>query len=242
MFLLATFSDTLGELISGHWVKILFLLIGAALSLVWKYYWDRRLWKKRQGVETLHLSSNTIQYRKTEETRTTEDGETETEQITLPWLFLDCIFEDNLANKVSNRYVRQLIRRAISKTTIEQPFMHFGDTDDDHWFVMNMLRMGIAEIKGGDSLEKLSGTALAPVRDVRCVFAVTYERWVGMRQGKIRIMLARESDVVEDKFSQDFQFQDPHHVDRPKTMIQMTLDYNDAQKYTMMLRIPIRNT
>jgi hypothetical protein len=245
-------SETLGNLITDHWAKVVFLLIGALLSLLWKYFLDRRAWKNRQGIETLHLSSNTIEYRKTEtqpqaqsiaETKVPDSNDAQsatTKPENQPWLILDCVFEDDLNNKVSNRYVRQLIKRAITKTTVDQPFLRFGSSEDDHWFVMNMLRMGIAEIKGGDSLEKLATSPAVPIADVKSVFAVPYERWPGMRQGKIRIMLAREDDIADDKFSQDFQFEDPHHVDRPKTMRQMTADYNGPRKYTMELRLPVR--
>jgi len=242
IFPLADLTENLGQLISDHWAKVVFLLIGAGLSLAWKYFWDRRQWRKRQGVETLHLSINSIQVRDSQVTRSNDQGVEVTESIKQPWLFLDCIYEDNLSNRVSNRYVRQLIRRAVSRTTAQQPFLHFGESADDHWYVMNMLRMSIAEIKGGDSLEKLGDSSRFHVIDVQCVFAATYERWPGMRQGKIRLMLARESDITQDRFRQTFQFEDPHHIERPKTLTRMSEDYNGDQKYTMMVRIPIRET
>lgn len=133
---------------------------------------------------------------------------------------------------------RRLIRRAAKKTTESQPFLVFPS--HDRWYVLNLIRLAIAEpFRIGTAAKLVPETKVA---EVECVFALTYERYKGMRQGKIRVMLIPRA-VLDDpsSFDRPLRLEAESHRDRITTLKAMQRDWlkgKDAQ-FCMNVRLNV---
>lgn len=155
---------------------------------------------------------------------------------------LDVLAEDQLKDEVSHPIARQIIRRAAGKTTIDQPFLLFPEVDC--WYVLNNIRLAIAEFCRAGAVAKMAPAAR--VQTIDCVFALTFERYLGIKQGKIRVMIVPKS-LLEDPlaFSGDIRFESPSHIDRISTLQKMQKDYLQGKgggkwKYCMDVRLSIQ--
>jgi hypothetical protein len=199
------------ELANDHWLKLVAWGGALAFSSFWAFFWAWRSWRTRQDMDVIHVSQNTIVSR-----RTGTDGAEEL------WLILDVHFEDPLDQVVSHPMPRRLIRRAAKKTTENQPFLVF--TPHDRWYVLNLIRLAIAEpFKVGTAAKMVPG---ANVAEVECVFALTYERYKGIRQGKVRVMLIPRA-ILDDPvaFDRPLRLEAESHRDRITTLKAMQRDW-----------------
>lgn len=199
------------ELAQDHWARALGWAAAFLFSTVWASLLAWRSWRNRQDMDVIHISQNTIARRPTG-----PKGEHES------WLVLDVHFEDPLEHVISHPIPRRLIRRAAKKTTEQQPFLLFPA--DDRWYVLNLVRLAIAEpFKVGAAAKMIPG---ARVEEVECVFAITFERYPGMRQGKIRVMLVPKTLLEKaDSFTGPLRLEADSHRDRVKTLKAMQADY-----------------
>lgn len=215
------------EFIQEHWLKAVLALALTALSGWWAAFWAWRKWRLRQDADVLHISQNTIEMRPTGENQTPE-----------AWLVLDVISEDQLEKVISHPVPCKLIKNAATKTTVNQPFLVFPESD--RWYVLNIIRLAIAEpFAIGTAAKMLPG---ARVGTIECIFALTYERYSAMRQGKLRVMLIAKSLLDNPKtFDRPFRFESAPHSDRLETLKKMQSDYlkgADA-RYCMNVRLNI---
>lgn len=213
---------------SEHWVKALSAGTAMAATSLWGFYWARRSWLRRHDLNVLHFSLNTFQSRPTG-----PEGAAE------PWLILDVLQEDELAEVVTHPVPRRLIKQAARKTTVTQPFLWLAETD--RWYVLNILRLAIAETCRTATLAKLS--AQAKVDEVPCVFAATFERYSGMRQAKLRVMIVPRT-LLEDPQAlhrANIRFESETHRHRLTTLRRMQEDFRSgAPKYCMDVRLSVR--
>ena len=220
-----TILERTSELAQDHWLKLAGWIAAIAFSSLWAFFWAWRSWRTRQDMDVIHVSQNTIVPRKT--------GPTGEEEL---WLILDVHFEDPLEQVVSHPIPRRLIRRAAKKTTENQPFLVFPP--DDRWYVLNLIRLAIAEpFKFGTAAKMVAG---ANVAEVECVFALTFERYKGIRQGKLRVMLIPRA-ILDDRtaFDRPMRFEAESHRDRITTLKAMQRDWlkgKDSQ-YCMNVRL-----
>ncbi|HVX60015.1 MAG TPA: hypothetical protein VHC19_05435 [Pirellulales bacterium] len=215
------------ELARDHWAKALGWAAAFLFSTVWASLLARRSWRNRQDLDVIHVSQNTIARRPTG-----PKGEPES------WLVLDVHFEDPLEQVISHPIPRRLIRRAAKRTTEKQPFLLFPA--DDRWYVLNLVRLAIAEpFKVGAAAKMIPG---ARVEEVPCVFAITFERYPGMRQGKIRVMLVPKT-LLEDpnSLTGPLRLEAESHRDRVKTLLAMQEDYAKGAeaKFCMDVRLSV---
>lgn len=217
------------ELVHDHWLKVAAWGAALAFSSLWAFFWTWRAWRSRQDMDVIHVSQNTIVPRPTG-----ANGAEET------WLILDVHFEDPMEQVVSHPMPRRLIRRAAKKTSEKQPFLLFPT--HDRWYVLNLIRLAIAEpFKMGTAAKMAPG---AKVAEVKCVFALTYERYKGMRQGKIRVMLVPQA-VLDDptSFERPLRLEAESHRDRITTLKAMQQDWlkgKDSQFcMTVRLNVPL---
>ncbi|MFO1020429.1 MAG: hypothetical protein U0903_07005 [Planctomycetales bacterium] len=199
------------EFIEEHWIKAVIAIALTALSGWWAAFWAWRKWRLRQDADVLHISQNTIEMRPTGENQALE-----------PWLVLDVISEDQLEKVISHPVPCQLIKKAALKTTVDQPFLIFPEAD--RWYVLNIVRLAIAEPFAIGTAAKMLPSA--KVGTIDCIFALTYERYSAMRQGKLRVMLIAKSLLENPKtFDRPFRFESPQHSDRLTTLQKMQADY-----------------
>lgn len=220
-------DDRLFELVKEHWSKPVGWMLIVLFTSFWGWFIARRRWKARQDYNVVHFAQNTVQLRPTGENNAME-----------PWLILDGN-EDPLDKIVTHPIAAKLIRKAAKKTTEFQPFLRFDP--DDRWYVLNHILLAIAEDAKAATRAKLSTKAV--VDEVPCVFALTYERYPRMRQGKIRIMLIRQSVFDHpEEMDHDFRFEAPSHSDRVKTLRLMREDYRkgDQAEFCMGVRINVQ--
>lgn len=215
------------ELVKDHWLKAVVALALTMLSGAWTFFWAWRKWRSRYDMDVLHISQNSIEMRPTG-----KDGASE------PWLILDVHSENQLSDDITHPIPRRLIKQAASRTTESQPFLKFSDAD--RWHVLNIVRLAIAEpFKIGTAAKMLPD---AKVGVVDAVFAMTYERYTNMRQGKIRVMIAPKK-LLDDPnaFKREFRFSSPQHIDRVTTLKKMQEDYLKGEKseFCMDVRLNI---
>jgi hypothetical protein len=219
--------DRATELANDHWLKVVGWGAALAFSSLWAFFWAWRGWRSRQDMDVIHVSQNTMVSRRT--------GANGAEEL---WLILDVHFEDPLADVISHPMPRRLIRRAAKKTTESQPFLVFPT--HDRWYVLNLVRLAIAEpFKVGTAAKMVPD---AKVAEVECVFALTYERYKGIRQGKIRVMLIPRM-VLDDptSFERPLRLEAESHRDRITTLKAMQRDWlksNDSQ-FCMNVRLNV---
>ena len=215
------------ELVHDHWTKALGWAAALLFSTIWAFFLAWRSWRNRQDLGVIHVSQNTIAQRPTGPKGAAES-----------WLVLDVHFEDPLEQVISHPIPRRLIRRAAKKTTEKQPLLLFPPAD--RWYVLNLIRLAIAEPFKVGAAAKMATNA--HVEEVECVFALTFERYAKMRQGKIRVMLVPKS-LLDDpnSFRQPLRLEAESHRDRIATLLAMQTDFckgNDSQ-YCMNVRLSI---
>jgi hypothetical protein len=215
------------DLAHDHWLKAAGWIAALAFSSLWAFFWAWRSWRNRQDMDVIHVSQNTIVARMT--------GENGSEE---PWLILDVHFEDPLEQVISHPMPRRLIRRAAKKTTETQPFLLFPSVD--RWYVLNLVRLAIAEpFKVGTAAKMVPD---AKVAEVECIFALTYERYKGIRQGKIRVMLVPRA-LLDDPaaFDRPLRLEAESHRDRITTLKAMQRDWlkGDNSEFCMNVRLNV---
>jgi hypothetical protein len=196
-------------------------------ALGWFLAW--RAWRKRQDLGVIHFSQNTL-----EERPTGPDGQMER------WLILDVYSENPLEEEISHYAPRRLIQKAAKRTTVQQPFLHFPK--EDRWYVLNLIRLAIAEpFRTGTAAKLVEGAKVVPVE---CIFAVTFERYATMRQGKIRVMIVKRSDLDNPKaFDEPLRLESTFHRDRITTLRRMQTDYAKGEanwEYCLNVRINVQ--
>ncbi|HVA51663.1 MAG TPA: hypothetical protein VNH11_35310 [Pirellulales bacterium] len=215
------------ELTHDHWLKVVASGAALAFSSLWAFFWTWRSWRSRQDMDVIHVSQNTIVVRRT--------GADDTEEF---WLILDVHFEDPLEQVISHPMPRRLIRRAAKKTTENQPFLVFPS--EDRWYVLNLVRLAIAEpFKVGTAAKMVPD---ARVAEVECVFALTFERYKGIRQRKIRVMLVPRA-VLDNPtvFERPMRLEAESHRDRITTLKAMQRDWlrGEESQFCMNVRLNV---
>ena len=221
-------ADNLPALIQEHWLKVVGALALTLLTSCWGIVKAWRAWSSRNDYDIMHISQNTFEERPTGNNDALEQ-----------WLILDVHSENQLCDDIEHPIPRWLIKRAAKKTTEDNVLLAFSEKD--RWYVLNTVRMKIAEQFLQGTAAKL--TKQATVEVVECVFALTYERYPDMRSGKIRVMIVKK-DVLEDEtfFDQDFRFESVSHCDRITTLRAMQKDFlrGDLAKHCMTVRMNIQ--
>ncbi|MCE9605106.1 MAG: hypothetical protein K8U03_09430 [Planctomycetia bacterium] len=210
-----------------HGLKALSAFVVFIATSGWGLFWAWRSWRSRSDLDVFHLSQNGFRNRPTG-----PDGSPE------PWLILDVIFEDLLTEIVSHPMPRRLIRAAAKQTTESRPFLKFDEAD--RWYVLNIIRLAIAETCAVSTLAKMS--TQSRVDEIECLFALTYERYPGMRQGKIRAMLVPKALLDDDKalYRDNIRFESDTHVHRVTTLRKMQDDYRSGKpEYCMDVRLNV---
>jgi hypothetical protein len=217
------------EFVQEHWLKALGALALTVASSLFGAFWAWRSWRTREDMDVIHYSQNTIETRPTG-----PDGSAER------WLILDVYAENPLHEEISHPVPRRLIQRAAAKTTPKQPFLLLPK--HDRWYVLNLIRLAIAEQFRLGTAAKFATSAKVEV--VECVFALTFERYANMPQGKIRVMIAKQKDMENpDAFAGNFRFESATHSDRITTLQCMQEDYRSGRenwKYCETVRVNIQ--
>jgi len=215
------------EFARDHGVKAVFTFALFLLTSGWALFRAWRSWRGHHDLDVFHLSQNGFRLKPTG-----PDGAME------PWLMLDVIFENALDEVVSHPMPRRLIRKAAKQTTLHQPFLKFEP--EDRWYVLNLIRLAIAETCAPATIAKMS--TQARVDEVDCLFALTYERYPGMRQGKIRAMLIPRELLDDDKalYRENIRFEAKSHSDRITTLRKMQDDYRSGTpEFCMDVRVNV---
>ncbi len=220
----------ISEFVHDHWLKALGAVLASFASSIWGAWWGWRKWKTRQDTGVIHYSQNSLVVER--------HG---VSNIVEKILVLDVYAENQLNQDISHPVARRLIRRAAAKTTEDQPFLLFPK--DDRWYVLNIVRLSIAEQFRSGTAAKLAKSAKVEVVD--CVFALTYERYPGMRQGKIRVMIVRHDVLVDPaSFEGTVKVESPSHADRIRTLRKMQNDYLSGMggewQYCLTVRLNIQ--
>lgn len=213
-------ADLLGqasEFINSNWLKLLGTVLAGASGGVYMWCRNIREWKSRQFYGVFNVSFDTIHNGK---------------------LMTTALLEDKLEQAFSSLpSVVSIIKNAAKKTTIEDPFLRFSDKDK--WHVGSQILVAIAETNRPTSWNFVAERPFS--NQVDCYFAATYERFAGMKSGKIRVIVAPkwllESDALDGK-STKLRTEYVHHADRIKTLRMMREDTRkEVPDFTRKIRI-----
>lgn len=206
-------QNGLPEFISNHWLKVLGSIAAAIFGTVIIYLRNYREWTSRQFYGTFNISFDTIRNN---------------------YLLTTAILEDNIDSALSNvPHAVKIIQGAAKKTTEENPFLILPEEDRHH--IMSQIRASIAETNQSFSW---GGAQKRPrCHQVGCYFALTYERFEGMKTGKIRVIVVPE--WVFDKLeAPELKTEYVHHKDRIETLKKIRDDvYSGDPQFSRMIRI-----
>jgi hypothetical protein len=201
---------------------------GAVASLSFKYLWDRHLFRSRNGYNIVNASLSTLQAVEDKD----GDGETAMQ------LEIDVLFESQLQTLLDNKYAIKVVTTAARKAKRSgKPLLNFGK---DHWFILNGFLCELSEKYSQGFLTK--GLASPVKTEVSFVFALTYESWPNMRQGKVRLIMAPENQLKPELFKKKWNFKSSSHADRKETLSQICDDWHGSKTFCRAIRLPILHT
>lgn len=226
-FELSEFFWRMNEAFSEHWPVVVLWLLFVIVPLVVQSMLIRRAWRSHHHDDIIHISQNSVEMRKTGKENADE-----------PWLILDVHGEFPLEAILHHPVPQKIVRAAAKKTMQNQPLIGFAP--EDRWHILNMVRNGIATpflIGTARKMIPMAGKTVV----VPCVFALTYERYPGMRHGKIRAILVSQELLMSDLLNQPLRVEDDTHRDRITTLHLMRADYakGNAAEYCMEVRLNI---
>ena len=169
--------DFFGRALKEHWVRVVIPLAAAGLGVWWGRRQARKQWKKKQFLDRLNISLNTL-----------HEGK----------LLIRTIFESDLEEVFRNRVAVRTVLDAAKKTTPADPILPIRKADC--WFLLNSVLNTVAQKFAEGTLRRDAGLSVKPVAYVICL---TCEAAGELRTRKVRAMLAQEGTLR--KFAQEYR-------------------------------------
>jgi hypothetical protein len=179
-----------------NWIKF---AVAGTFALVGWYLGFRkaqRLWSRREFLDRLNVSLNSIQ-----------DGR----------LVLRTLMEKRCEEIFLNQAACRAVITASQKTTSDDPLLKLPESD--YWYFLNAILNEISEKFATGAVRKDLG---APVTCAQYVMCLTCEIAPTIRQKKIRVMVVRK-DLLENLPEEAPAFDSPNHSTRWKTLQQMAV-------------------
>ncbi|MEX0717889.1 MAG: hypothetical protein WD066_14945 [Planctomycetaceae bacterium] len=206
----------LGDLVTEHWLKLIWIPIAAVAGWFLKRWKDGRAWRKRHFLQRVNCSLNLL------------DGDT---------LRIRTFFEMPLRDiLLGNETAMRRVLAAAQRTSKENPFLALPEAES--WHVLNAV---LNEISERCALGTLAADMGLPVRRAPYVFGLTCERDDDVKVRKLRIMLVR-SELIErirGKKAAAAKFESPSHHVRWRTLQTMATHRDRLQLMPIELALPL---
>jgi hypothetical protein len=183
--------DDVGAALKDHGVKIALSVGGVAAGALWGRWRARRKWARREFLDRLNVSLNTL-----------ENG----------WLRLRTLLEKDAQEVFLNQTAVRMVQEAAGRCTEADPILDLPA--DDAWFVLNGVLNEISEKFADGLLRRDMGL---PVTGCRYLMCLTFEVAGSVRTRKVRAMLVRK-DVLEALPAECPKLESPNHVTRWSTL------------------------
>jgi hypothetical protein len=200
------------ELVREHLLKALVGPLLVAVTGLWTWWLARRQMRLRAFLSRVNASLNIL-----EPLAESQNGATH--RLKLRTLFEMDVNEILLGNKAAVR----MTLNAARQTSRDQPFLTFGDADDE-WLILNAVLNEVSERFAAGLIAQESGV---PTRKRTFLFGLTCEKDGGVRIQKLRIMLVSESTLrLVHEWArrpapanlQEPLYESPHHAIRWHTL------------------------
>ncbi len=183
--------DDVGTALKDHGAKILLSVAGLAAGALWGRWRARRKWARREFLDRLNVSLNTIEH---------------------GWLRLRTLLEKDAHEVFLNQTAVRMVQEAAARCTEADPLLDLPA--DDAWFVLNGVLNEISEKFADGLLRRDLGL---PVTGGRYLMCLTFEVAGSVRTRKVRAMLVRK-DVLEALPAECPALASPNHVTRWSTL------------------------
>ena len=207
-------TQTIGELISDHWMKI----VSGILLLIIGRWWGRwraaRMWRKRQFMHRIMISLNSI--------RNNQDAPST--------LAIRTILEKDLKDVLLNDAAVAQVLRAAELTTESDPIVPLPQ--QDRWYVLNAVLNEVAEAFADGVMQADMGL---PVVRQTYIICLTNERAGSVKTQKIRAMVVRKDLLLNGDFEAGLSLESPNHATRIDTLKRIRAAYkSDPSKFLEM--------
>lgn len=214
--------EKLKELVAGFVVDHFLSLAVGLLSLALGRWWGKRRakaeWRRREFMNRLMVSLNSI-------VRTAEGKER---------LAIRTLLEKDVADVFLNSTAVEKVLAAAQKTTESSPILPIAK--DDRWFILNALLNDIAERFSEGTMAKDLGM---PVHTGRYLIALTNEIAGSLRTHKLRAMVVRKDLLLSGAFERSIELESPHHSTRIETLKAMRKMFETEPDHFLEIDITI---
>ena len=187
--------DFIGQWVAEHWLELVISLAAVLVGVWWGRRQARKRWKKREFLDRINISLNSIQ----------DDA-----------LQIRTIMEADLQEVFHNSAAVEMVLAAARETTLGTPILPVAQ--EDCWFLLNAVLNEVSEKFAAGLIRRDVGL---DVRVGRYVICLTCEADGQMRTRKVRAMLIQEDTLA--KFMREYKEQSPRleskwHETRVKTL------------------------
>lgn len=204
------FFDDLVAAAREHGSKVLLSAAGLAAGALLGRWRARRQWARREFLDRLNVSLNTVEH---------------------GWLRIRTLLEKDAQEVLLNKTAVTLVKDAAARCTEADPLLPLPP--DDAWFVLNGVLNEISERFADGLLRRDMGQ---PVTGCRYLLCLTFEVAGSVRTRKIRGMLVRK-DVLEALPETCPQLESPHHVTRWETLRAMARAWTERKHLFLELEL-----
>jgi len=192
------FLKTVSDYIQQHWLKAVTAAVFLGIGWLFGKYRARQQWEKKEFLDRLNISLNTI-----------ADGK----------LLIRTLAEMPCEEVFLNSVAVKRLLAAAGKTTEADPIVPFAK--DDYWYYLNSVLNEISEQFALGLLKRDMGV---DVRKETYVLCITNECAGDLRTRKIRAMVIKKS-LLTGLPEKPPAFESPNHHTRWKTLGQLAAAY-----------------
>lgn len=189
--------EVLVDQVQGHGVKVATALVLMAVGWWLGSRRARHEWRKKEFLNRLNVSLNTLTGGK---------------------LLIRTILEKSNSEIFLNSLASETVVQAARKTSEQDPLLPLPK--DDYWYYLNSILNEIAEKFAAGTLKRDMGL---PVSSERYVVCLTCESAGDLRTRKVRAMVIQKK-VLQKLPAEPPQFESPQHATRWKTLQQLAAE------------------
>ncbi len=199
----------------GLWQEIFAAIIVLSVGWSWGHWRAGQAWHKREFKNRLVLSLNCLS--------TVEVSDEEGKNTSKPCLKLRTIFERDIIDVFQSHPMVNLVNKAISKITDQDPLLRFEEKDI--WHILNVILNQIAEEFSAGTMKQDMGIE---VTTKTYTFCLTYETAGEMRTRKPRIMIIEKEKLSNFPETEDFVLESELHRARIQTLQYLKKERNNS--------------
>jgi len=193
--------DLAGEKIQEHWLKVLLIAVSTAIGWGLGKFRARRQWTKREFLNRLNISLNSIQNNQ---------------------LLIRTLYEDMMSEVMLNTQAEANVVQAARGTTPDNPLLDFPK--DDYWHYLNPVLNQISEQFSTGLIRRDLGH---PVNVGVYLICLTCENAGEIRTRKVRAMVIQK-ELLQKIVEEPPEITHPNHRTRLETLQCLSREYQKS--------------